>query len=91
MKQEQPHIKIKGIVILLGIVLNLLLMSTSVIAQHDGMPTGQHQMPNGQIMDNSAMQSSKGNNTGLIITGVLILIFIAGIWWLAKSTNKSSS
>ena len=85
--------KKKILIFFMGLLL-MIVMTILVQAHHEGMSQGQHQMPDGQIMNNNEMGGTSNNKKPTISIGALVVIgfivsFVFGIWLLARSTRRN--
>lgn len=73
-------------------LLGIVLLTSLTQAHHDGMPQGQHVMPNGQIMNADGTVASQNNPFPVGIWAVLgfLVLFAIGIWFLSRSTRNNA-
>lgn len=73
-------------------LLGIIFLTSLTQAHHEGMPQGQHAMPNGQIMNADGTLVSQKNTFPVGIWAVLgfLVLFAIGIWFLSRSTRNNT-
>lgn len=90
MKEQKK--KSYGITISVCFVALVLFFSVVVQAHHEGMPQGQHVMPNGQVMnaDGTIASQERTFPIGIWVVIGFLVFFGLVIWFLSKSTRRST-